>query len=140
MRLLHRTVDSHGRFLADFLPKDQYGEIVLSLGFGIYLHLQNEEFWVEIQTEFRHANILDEHMADLAVRITNGSIHVKMDNLDRITIPKRLLTLANIKRQLVVVPVSDWYFRLVAPEHLDENSSRLDDLLHSLDQAENHTL
>lgn len=115
-RAYYRNLDAQGRFLADFLPRDEYDEIVLSLGFGIYLHLQNERIWVEFQNAFKGADILDEHHADLAVRMTNGSVHVTIDEFGRITIPEKLRLLAALGSRIQVEPVGHLYYRVSACE------------------------
>ncbi len=92
------------------------GDVVITRGFGKYLHLYTKNVWDhEVEPKLR-GDILDERVADLNVRFRMGSVTSKLDaKQGRITLEQHLLDFAGIKRDVVAVRAGQ-YWRLVAKE------------------------
>jgi len=90
------------------------GEVVVTRGFGKYLHIYTKEVW-QSQVEPRlMGDILDENVADINVRFRTGKIQVPMDQKQgRITLEQHLLDYAGIDREVVAVRSGN-YWRLLA--------------------------
>lgn len=88
--------------------------VVITRGFGNYLHLYPKSVW-ELQVEPRlQGDILDEQSADLNVQFRMGKIETALDEKQgRITIEQHLLDYAGIKKELVAVWTGS-YWRLLA--------------------------
>ncbi|HKR82102.1 MAG TPA: hypothetical protein VJR27_03815 [Candidatus Saccharimonadales bacterium] len=91
------------------------GGVVITRGFGKYLHLYPKSVW-DKEVEPRLAgDILDERIADLNVQFRMGKIDAELDGKQgRITIEQHLLDYAGIKRDVIAVGVGR-YWRLMAP-------------------------
>jgi len=92
------------------------GEVVVTRGFGKYLHLYTKEVW-QSQVEPRMmGDVLDERVADLNVRFRMGKQVAVMDQKQgRVTLEQHLLDYAGIERDLVAVRVGT-YWRLMSKE------------------------
>jgi len=117
------TVDYFERKLDDkrrlTIPTELRAEfasgVVITRGFGQYLHLYPKNVW-ERQVEPRlEGDLLDEHIADLNVRFRMGKVSGELDGKQgRITLEQHLLTYAGIDKDVAAVRVGP-YFRLMAP-------------------------
>ncbi|TAL14839.1 hypothetical protein EPN95_01270 [Patescibacteria group bacterium] len=90
--------------------------VVITRGFGQYLHLYPKSVWDEeveaalIGTD----NILDEKIADLNVQFRRGKTEADLDQKQgRVTIEQHLLDYAKIDHELVAVRAGA-YFRVMA--------------------------
>lgn len=91
-------------------------EVVVTRGFGKYLHLYPKNVWVTQVEPKLMGDIIDEHIADLNVRFRMGKVEAKLDSKQgRITLEQHLLDYAGISRDVVAVNVGG-YYRLMAPE------------------------
>lgn len=88
--------------------------VVVTRGFGSYLHLYPQAVWDrEVETALA-GNILDEEIADLNVRFRRGKISAELDQKQgRVTIEQHLLDYAEIDREVEAVRVGQ-YFRILA--------------------------
>ncbi len=93
--------------------------IVITRGFGKYLHIYPKEIW-DLQVEPRLAgDILSEEIADLNVKFRMGKVDAKLDEKQgRITLEAHQLEYAGISRDVVVVGVGQ-YWRVIAKENAD---------------------
>ncbi len=93
--------------------------IVITRGFGKYLHIYPKEIW-DLQVEPRLAgDILSEEIADLNVKFRMGKVEAKLDEKQgRITLEAHQLEYAGISRDVVVVGVGQ-YWRVIAKENTD---------------------
>lgn len=86
--------------------------VVITRGFGKYLHLYSKDVWDKLVEPELNGSILDEKIADLNVRFRTGKT---VDSLDqkqgRVTIEQHLLDYSGIKRGIVAVRAGA-YFRL----------------------------
>lgn len=90
--------------------------VVLTRGFGNYLHLYPQAVWDrEVETAL-NGSILDEQVADLNVKFRRGKTASAIDQKQgRVTVEQHLLDYAGINREVVAVRAGS-YFRLMTPE------------------------
>ena len=118
------TVDYFERRLDDkrrlTIPAELRGKfqngVVITRGFGKYLHLYPKEIW-DLQVEPKLAgDILDERIADLNVKFRTGKVDASLDEKQgRITLESHQLTYAEIDKDVVAVSVGQ-YWRVIAKE------------------------
>ena len=92
--------------------------VVLTRGFGQYLHLYSKTIWDQEVESALHAsgNILDEKAADINVRFRRGKTEAELDQKQgRVTIEQHLLDYAGINHGLVAVRAGA-YWRILAAE------------------------
>lgn len=90
--------------------------VVLTQGFGKYLHLYPESIWDEEMEPELKGSILDERVADLNVRFRKGKTSASLDvKQGRVTIEQHLLDFAGIDRDVVAVRAGK-YWRIMAAE------------------------
>lgn len=93
--------------------------VVLTRGFGEYLHLYPQKVWQEQMETQLTGSILDEHVADLNVKFRRGKTSATLDQKQgRVTIEQHLLDYAGIDREIVAIRAGA-YFRLMAAEKVD---------------------
>lgn len=117
------TVDYFERKLDDkrrlTIPTELRAElatgVVVTRGFGKYLHLYPKTVW-DKQVEPRlEGDLLDERIADLNVQFRMGKTEAELDSKQgRVTIEQHLLDYAGITRDVTAVSVGR-YWRLMAP-------------------------
>jgi MraZ protein len=123
------TVDYFERKLDDkrrlTIPTELRGKfqngVVITRGFGKYLHLYPKEVW-DLQVEPKLAgDILDETIADLNVKFRTGKVEANLDEKQgRITLETHQLEYAQIDKDVVAVGVGQ-YWRLIAKELADRD-------------------
>lgn len=92
--------------------------VVLTRGFGHYLHLYPKSIWErEVEPALNASGaILDEKIADTNVQFRRGKTEAELDQKQgRITIEQHLLEYAGIDRDFVAVRAGA-YWRLMVPE------------------------
>ena len=113
-----RRLDDKNRLTipAEVRSEFENKEVVLTRGFGTYLHLYPSNIWDEqVEPELK-GSILDERIADLNVQFRRGRVSTKMDTKQgRITFDQSLLDYAGIDRDIVAVRAGS-YWRLMSPE------------------------
>ena len=88
--------------------------VVVTQGFGKYLHLYPKSVWDEQVEPGLQGNILDELTADLNVRFRMGKVESVIDGKQgRVTLEQHLLDYAGISREVVAVRAGR-YWRLSA--------------------------
>ena len=91
--------------------------VVLTRGFGIYLHLYPKNIWdgeVELALSASDS-ILDEKTADVNVQFRRGKTEAELDQKPgRIVIEQHLLDYAGLTKDIVAVRAGK-YWRLMAP-------------------------
>ncbi len=93
--------------------------VVLTRGFGDYLHLYPKHVWDKEMEGALTGNILDERVADLNVRFRRGKTASELDQKQgRVTIEQHLLDYAGIDREVVAVRAGA-YFRLMKASDVD---------------------
>ena len=93
--------------------------VVLSRGFGDYLHMYPQQVWDrEVEPALAGDQIFDESLADLNVRFRRGKITQKLDQKQgRVVIEQHLLDYAGMDRDVVAVRVGQ-YWRIGSPENI----------------------
>ena len=93
--------------------------VVLSRGFGEYLHVYPQQVWDrEVEPALAGDNIFDEELADLNVRFRRGKTNQALDQKQgRVVVEQHLLDYAGITKDIVAVRVGA-YWRLGAPDKL----------------------
>lgn len=91
--------------------------VVMTRGFGTYLHLYPQDVWDrEVETALS-GSILDERVADLNVKFRRGKSAAELDvKQGRITVEQHLLEYAGITKDIVAIRAGE-YFRIVAAEN-----------------------
>ena len=91
--------------------------VVVTRGFGRYLHLYPQTVWDrEVEPELA-GSILDEAVADLNVRFRRGKTSAELDQKQgRVMLEQHLLEYADIERELVAVRVGT-YWRIMRPDN-----------------------
>lgn len=90
--------------------------VVVTRGFGPYLHLYPQNTWDREVEPALSGNILDEKVADLNVRFRRGKTNAELDQKQgRVGIEQQLLDYAKIDREIIAVRVGQ-YFRLMSPD------------------------
>lgn len=90
--------------------------VVLTRGFGEYLHLYPKSVWdQEVETALMASdNILDEKIADMNVQFRRGKTEAELDQKQgRVTIEQHLLDYSGIDRDVVAVRAGA-YWRIMA--------------------------
>lgn len=100
------------------IPADLRGEfadgVVITRGFGRYLHAYPKHVWDKEMESALNGDILDERVADLNVKFRTGKSEVEPDaKQGRITLEQHLLNYADITSDIVAVRAGK-YWRLSA--------------------------
>jgi len=115
-----RKLDDKRRLTIPSELRDEFSSgVVLTRGFGNYLHLYPQNVWDnEVEPELV-GNILDERVADVNVRFRRGKTSASLDiKQGRVTIEQHLLDFAGIDRDLVAVRAGA-YWRVMSPDAPD---------------------
>jgi MraZ protein len=88
--------------------------VVLTRGFGQYLHLYPKTVWEQmVEPALSTGSILDEKTADVNVQFRRGKTEAELDQKQgRVTIEQHLLDFAGITRDIVAVRAGA-YWRLL---------------------------
>lgn len=90
--------------------------VVVTRGFGKYLHLYPKEVWDQLVEPKLDGDILDERIADLNVQFRTGKVETVIDEKQgRITLEQHQIDYAGINKDVVAVGVGR-YWRLIATE------------------------
>lgn len=92
--------------------------VVLTRGFGVYLHLYPRSVWDrEVESALSaQGSILDEKIADMNVKFRRGKTEAELDQKQgRVTFEQHLLTYAHIDRDIVAVRAGA-YWRIMSPD------------------------
>lgn len=90
--------------------------VVLTRGFGDYLHLYPKSVWdKEVELALNASgSILDEKIADMNVKFRRGKTEAELDQKQgRVTIEQHLLDYGHISKDIVAVRAGQ-YWRLIA--------------------------
>lgn len=91
--------------------------VVLTRGFGQYLHLYAKDVWDQMVEPALRGDILDEATADKNVRLRMGKIESQLDlKQGRFTIENHLLEYAGITKDVVAVRAGQ-YWRIMPADH-----------------------
>ena len=111
-----RRLDSKRRLTIPTELRKEFseGEVVVTRGFGHYLHIYTSKVWQQEVEPKLAGDILDERVADLNEKFRIGKQVAKMDaKQGRITLEQHLMDYAGIDREVLAVRVGS-YWRLRA--------------------------
>lgn len=110
-----RKLDDKNRLSVPTALQEEFGSrVVITQGFGEYLHLYPEKIWNADMESALAGDILDERVADLNVKFRTGKVIVTLDKKQgRITLESHHLAVAHISRDVVAVRAGK-YWRLSA--------------------------
>jgi len=112
-----RRLDDKNRLTipAELRAELDEGQIVLTRGFGRYIHMYAADVWDEEVEPALQGAILDERVADLNVRFRRGKSTAQLDiKQGRVTIDQSLLEYAGIDREIIAVRAGK-YWRMMSP-------------------------
>ncbi len=110
-----RKLDDKNRLTIPVELREEFQSgVVITKGFGDYLHLYPKDVWeTKIEPELE-GSLLDEHVADLSVRFRMGKTEAELDQKQgRVTLKQAQLEFAHIDREVAAIRVGS-YFRIVA--------------------------
>lgn len=114
-----RSLDDKHRLTVPVELRSEFegGEVIITRGFGNYLHLYTQKVWDQQMEPALRGDILDERVADLNVQFRTGKSTQTMDTKQgRITLEQHLLDFAGISKEVVAVRAGD-YWRLSAKQN-----------------------
>jgi MraZ protein len=117
MDYFERKLDDKRRLTIPTELRNEFASgVVVTRGFGRYLHLYPQAVWDrEVEPELA-GSILDEQVADLNVRFRRGKTTAELDQKQgRVMVEQHLLDYAGIERELVAVRVGT-YWRVMRPD------------------------
>ncbi len=115
MDYFERRLDTKNRLTIPTALHEEFGgEVVITRGFGQYLHVYPKKIWDQEMEQALRGDILDERIADLNVKFRTGRVEAKLDSKQgRITLEPHHLAYAGIGRDIVAVRAGR-YFRITA--------------------------
>ena len=115
MDYFERKLDDKRRLTIPTELRDELSSgVVITRGFGTYLHLYSVNVWNDQVEPALTGNILDETVADLNVTFRMGKTQAELDDKQgRVTIEQHLLDWAGIDKNLIAVRAGA-YWRLSA--------------------------
>lgn len=115
-----RKLDDKRRLTMPAELREEFASgVVLTRGFGKYLHLYPRRVWDKEVESALQGSILDERIADLNVKFRRGKTASTLDRKQgRVTVEQHLLDYAGIDREIVAVRAGA-YFRVMAADAVD---------------------
>ena len=111
MDYFERKLDDKRRLTIPTELRNEFASgVVLTRGFGAYLHLYPKHIWDREVEPALGGSILDEKVADLNVRFRRGKTSADLDQKQgRVTIEQHLLEYAGITREIVAVRAGTYW-------------------------------
>ena len=108
--------DKHRLTIPSELRNEFASGIVLTRGFGQYLHLYPKNVWDKEVEPALGGSILDENIADLNVKFRRGKTEAELDQKQgRVTVEQHLLDYAGIDREMIAIRAGA-YWRVMKPD------------------------
>ena len=117
MDYFERKLDDKRRLTIPAELRNEFASgVVLTRGFGRYLHLYPQAVWDGQVEPALNGDILDENVADLNVRFRRGKTSSELDQKQgRVTVEQHLLDYAGISNAVVAVRAGS-YWRILPPD------------------------
>lgn len=117
MDYFERKLDDKRRLTIPVELRNEFASgVVMTRGFGRYLHLYPQAVWDGQVEPALDGDILDERVADLNVRFRRGKISSELDQKQgRVTVEQHLLDYAGISGSIVAIRAGS-YWRILAPD------------------------
>ena len=112
-----RKLDDKRRLTIPSELRDEFASgVVVTRGFGQYLHLYPQDIWDKEVESALTGSILDEKVADLNVKFRRGKTAAELDaKQGRVTVEQHLLDYAKVDREIIAIRAGA-YFRIQAAE------------------------
>ncbi|MEP6710441.1 MAG: cell division/cell wall cluster transcriptional repressor MraZ [Candidatus Saccharibacteria bacterium] len=116
MDYFERKLDDKRRLTIPTELRNEFASgVVLTRGFGQYLHLYPQSVWDKEVESALGGSILDVNVADLNVKFRRGKTSAELDQKQgRVTIEQHLLDYAGIDRELIAIRAGA-YWRILQP-------------------------
>ena len=116
MDYFERKLDDKRRLTIPTELRNEFASgVVVTRGFGQYLHMYPKQVWDKQVESALEGNILDEKIADLNVRFRRGKTEAELDQKQgRVVIEQHLLDYSQIDRELVAIRAGA-YWRILPP-------------------------
>ncbi len=110
-----RKLDEKNRLTIPVELRQEFASgVVVTKGFGDYLHLYPLEVWEQKIEPELEGGLLDERVADLSIRFRTGKTEAELDpKQGRVTLKQAQLDFAGITKEVEAVRAGR-YFRLMA--------------------------
>lgn len=110
-----RKLDDKRRLTIPIELRDEFSSgVVITRGFGAYLHLYSKSVWDELVEPALMGSILDEKTADLNVQFRSGKVDSTLDQKQgRITLEQHHIDFAGINKDVIAVRAGK-YWRILA--------------------------
>lgn len=99
------------------LREELAGGVVVTRGFGQYLHIYPKKVWDNLVEPTLDGDILDERIADLNVQFRTGKVEAVLDDKQgRVTLEQHQLAYAGIDKDVKAIAIGNKnrYWRLMA--------------------------
>ncbi len=116
MDYFERKLDAKNRLTIPRELQNELGnEVIITPGFGQYLHLYSKSIWDNEMEAALSGNIIDEGIADLNVKFRAGKSHSKLDSKQgRVTLEAHQMALLGNSGNILLVRAGK-YWR-IAPQ------------------------
>lgn len=122
-----RSLDSKNRVVIPSQFRDELGDVFyITWGFHRVLEIRSTEEFKKFSEKFQSINSLDAEFRKLWRFISMNTVELSVDKLGRVTLPKNLLDLATIKKELSFTGLGN-ICELWAQEKLDGEVQQLSD-------------
>ena len=120
MDYFERKLDDKRRLTIPVELRTEFASgVVLTRGFGRYLHLYPKSVWDGQVEPALDGSILDERVADLNVRFRRGKTSADLDQKQgRVVVEQHLLEYAGITNSVAAIRAGS-YWRVQAPDTVD---------------------
>lgn len=110
-----RKLDDKNRLTIPVELRQEFASgVVVTKGFGDYLHLYPRDVWEKKIEPELEGGLLDERIADLSIRFRTGKTEAELEpRQGRVTLKQSQLEFAQIKKDIEAVRAGS-YFRLMA--------------------------
>ncbi|MCA9347341.1 cell division/cell wall cluster transcriptional repressor MraZ [Candidatus Saccharibacteria bacterium] len=111
MDFFQRKLDEKRRLTIPTELRSEFAEgVVITRGFGKYLHVYPKSVWNQLVEPELQGSILDEKIADLNVRFRMGKVDVDLDQKQgRVSIEQHLLDFAGIDKEVVAIRAGKYW-------------------------------
>jgi MraZ protein len=119
-----RKLDNKRRLTIPTELRDELSNgVVITRGFGNYLHLYPKAVWDEQVEPRLQGDLLDERVADLNIRFRTGKVEASLDRKQgRVMLEQDLLDYAGISKEVIAVSAG-LYWRLMSRKQAEAGSS-----------------
>mgnify|MGYP000998647844 CR=1 FL=1 len=121
MDYFERKLDEKRRLTIPTELRNEFASgVVVTRGFGDYLHLYPQQVWDSEVEPALSGTILDERIADLNVRFRRGKLAAELDQKQgRVTLEQHLLDYAGIDKDIVAVRAGA-YWRIMSARQAED--------------------